>query len=52
VHVDLILQKMDHKVELIYHFAEDYWGYGYAAEVCKCAINYVKSFENCYESSL
>ncbi|MDM8533263.1 GNAT family N-acetyltransferase [Clostridiaceae bacterium HSG29] len=36
----------DDKIELIYHFAENYWGYGYATEACECAINYIRSLEN------
>ena len=46
--------EIDTKIELIYHFAEDYWGYGYATEACKCAINYIKSLEkvNILEASV
>ncbi|MFZ5966961.1 MAG: GNAT family N-acetyltransferase [Bacillota bacterium] len=32
----------DREIELIYHFAKDYWGKGYATEAAKACIEYVR----------
>ncbi|WBW96312.1 GNAT family N-acetyltransferase [Oceanirhabdus sp. W0125-5] len=32
----------EHEIELIYHFAEKYWGRGYATEAANGCINYVR----------
>ena len=34
--------KDDNEVELIYHFAREYWGSGYATEAAKACIQYAK----------
>ncbi|MCM1989379.1 GNAT family N-acetyltransferase [Oceanirhabdus seepicola] len=35
--------KKDHEIELIYHFAQKYWGRGYATEAGKACINYASN---------
>lgn len=32
----------DYEIELIYHFAQKYWGKGYATEAANACINYVR----------